>query len=740
MGDLAIAVAIVAAVQKIYSTYQQVIGFLQGSGPSEDDEILQLVQDLTQQLGQIAQAISQLQQLAVENLEETEQAAVNENIQAVQEQASNAQAAAENYAEWVMGGKPNIGTQAVQNQPAWQLSLTAATTMRNTTEYFVRPVPNTTNNTVTNEFDYRLALAQYVYVLSVRLTVILGMEPGWASDDTILQELSDHVERLQQLAASMDDAIAFESTTWLPPQEAPNTFGVDATCTDTIGGYSTDPWRSPLQQGTTADAAAYVRWLKGYLGTQVRNAIGVTTLEQFTSLVAWYASGAKPTGTWTPWSPIAADVAPGGPAVAGANNLWPLAAVSSEPEGVTVAWGAPGAVSTIAFTPGVGWGPQSTIPGSKTAGSPFSRAWGPGIVATSCATGNVCVFWTANDGSIQGSYYDTRATEPAWAQAFPVLAPAAGVAPFVLGAVSSNPGSVTVFYAQDDHSVTATSLTLSLESSGGNTVVSVSPLSTPVVTGAVLGGGGPSTFTALSSGPGSISLIYSTNQGLESTFYDERATDPTWAKPSVIAPASSASSGLAAISPSPYAITVYWFQGASPSTVSISSFTLVAEDDNPTHGLIHRVVTQTTPTPATAVPWTTSYAQPGPGLAAVATAPVVAGAVPAGATTLFWMTEAQMIESAWQSPATGWSDTSPVGAALGTSIGPIVAVPSGPGDISLFLIIPQSNTQGDPGAFAIETAQWRVGKLPEIPAPPRIPLREPLKTNPTDVAATSRRP
>ena len=71
MGDLAIAVAIVAAVQKIYSTYQQVIGFLQGSGPSEDDEILQLVQDLTQQLGQIAQAISQRQQLAVDTLEET---------------------------------------------------------------------------------------------------------------------------------------------------------------------------------------------------------------------------------------------------------------------------------------------------------------------------------------------------------------------------------------------------------------------------------------------------------------------------------------------------------------------------------------------------------------------------------------------------------------------------------------------------------------------------------------------
>ena len=743
MGDLAIAVAIVAAVQKIYSFYQQAVSLLQGSGPSEDDEILQTVQAITQEIGQIADVLTALKNLILEGLQETLQSEVDTTVTQVQIQASAAQSAAENYAEWVQAGKPGVGTPAVVNQNAWQQSLSAATALRDTTEFFIKPV--VTANGVSNQFDYRLAIAQYVYALTVRLTVIMGMELAWTSDQAVLLELEQHAARLTDLAGQMDAGITFTATTWLPPtsDDPESRFMETGFATDTVSTYSTGNYPITYLDLPAAELQALEQWIKTYVTTEVSDVIGSTTIKQFAAQVQWYSAGAPATGVWTPWSAIATANSAGDdlPDADSTSEGWPLALVSPAPNALTACWGIPGAVWTVTSVDGGGtWGPMTQIPGSATAGSFESISSVPQLVATEAGNGSTCVFWTATDGSVKGSYFDPRASAPAWAEAIDVVPGPGGpvpTAPDLLGAASAAPESVAVFYQPVASSVLAVSFTLNAQDVDGKSAVNASPVSAPVDTGA----GSPASgwFQALSSGPGSISLLYFTGTAIEGTYFDQRASDPAWAPLFVVTndipgvPATTPFlSGLTAVSPAPYAVDVYLAAGDLTNATAYSTsfslqvtednpvFSLRVTEDNPADVLAHRVVTPTSPSPLTAVgPTTSQVLSMGPGLAAVATAPAAAGSPAAGAATLFWMCESQTVAFAVSTGAAAWGPLSQVGAPLGTPLGPIAAASPAPGSITLLAMVPQSHPQGGNADFALQAASWRPGKLPFMPTPVR---------------------
>jgi hypothetical protein len=186
-----------------------------------------------------------------------------------------------------------------------------------------------------------------------------------------------------------------------------------------------------------------------------------------------------------------------------------------------------------------------------------------------------------------------------------------------------------------------------------------------------------------------VSVFWFSEKGLESTYFDQRATIPQWAAPFLIATGTPTwVGGLTAVSTAPYTVEVFW---ASSSILS-SSFTLDAHQETLPDGIVLRTVSHSAPSaPAQVAP--SGSVSVGPGIAAVTTAPVgrmdEAGLPGAGAVSVFWLTEDQSIETTYRASAgAAWVPPVVLGAPIGENFSPILAVASATGDISLLVHAP----------------------------------------------------
>jgi len=332
MEELAAIAAIVAVIQKIYSAYQTISGLLAGPTVSPEQQIIDELQQLAQQLSNVQTAVNALQSAVRALIAEVELEAFDATLQNVQAQQALAATGAEEFAQWLAGGKTDaLGLESAKNN-----SLTAANTMRDTTAFFVLPEANPQTGTAQNTFDYRVALVQYVYVLTVRIGIIVGTESAWNADTVILAELKSHADRLEAIIMQMNAAIQFHQF----KSVGGNQYKVQAWCSDTISGYSTDVFQSPTLDGADADADALLTVMQNEQHAQVSNAIGLTAVMQFHDSVSYDAEGAPSGGVWTPWSEVGPSIGPDTTRPQGTppGFVFPVAAVSAIPSGLSLFW------------------------------------------------------------------------------------------------------------------------------------------------------------------------------------------------------------------------------------------------------------------------------------------------------------------------------------------------------------------------------------------------------------------
>src|ERR1700685_2359878 len=107
MEELAAIAAIAEVISNFYGAFQaiaNVIGF-GGSGPDVDDEILDALQGISQQLAQVQDAITALAKWATLDLAYQELSVVSLLVTEVSTAKALANTAADEYAEWVQGGR-----------------------------------------------------------------------------------------------------------------------------------------------------------------------------------------------------------------------------------------------------------------------------------------------------------------------------------------------------------------------------------------------------------------------------------------------------------------------------------------------------------------------------------------------------------------------------------------------------------------------------------------------------------
>ena len=286
---------------------------------------------------------------------------------------------------------------------------------------------------------------------------------------------------------------------------------------------------------------------------EVRNQIGLTTVMLFQSLLAWYLAGSPTAATWTPWLAVAPSIGSDASLNLGAGSLFPLTACSSEPAGLSLFWVASDGSVNARQLSGGAWGQPTVVMPVGTAGAPVEAGNPLGatvLQAVSTQAGNTVLAWTTADGAIQGSFYDTRATSPAWAQPFTVVAatpPYLGVTTpnGLLATVATGPGEVSVFWTAAGTpafgSLMTCSFQLSAVQSGGGTEVVASAPTAPALITEEFGLATP--FAAASGGPGNVIAFWIVNDALMSTYYDQRAVVPEWATPFTIAPVTGFCSG-----------------------------------------------------------------------------------------------------------------------------------------------------------------------------------------------------
>ncbi len=738
MEELVAIGAIVEAIQKVYSWYQQIYNFLAGPGPNVDDEILSALAQMSTQLTAIQNAITTLNTAVSAGIAAQEVKAIDDIAAAVAVQVAAADTAAEEFAQWVQGGRRD--TALIED--AKNGSEDAADTMREAVTYFELPVANQAKGTAQNVFDYRLALVQYIYVLTVRLTVIMGTETDWSADPVIGAELGKHGDYLAGIVARMSAAIrpvpGSAVTVYPATASGPATFGVWTQTVDTIGGYATAVYASDLAEGSQADGDAALALVQTHHFAEVRNAIGLTAVMQLQAMLSWYADGAPAGGTWLPWTALAPSIgaddsqpqttpAPG--------DRFPLTATSDDPYAVSLFWVAvDGSVRANVSPQPTRWQGPSTIIAAGAAGfdTGIIENLGSTVVqAVSSDPGSISLLWTTPDGSIQGSCYDARATNPAWAAPFYLVQAEGGWAPWasanrLLATVSTGPGVIRAFWAQSDSTkVLSSSFALTVESAGGQTVVVASA---PTAAQTVATDWDQREFAAVSTGAGSVSAFWFSARGLQSSYYDERASVASWATPFLLGPASPMwLNGLTALSTAPYSAEVFWAPAAGAEQVPIMacSYTLLERQSPMPDGILISSVVHTAPTPAAQIVPPGYLAGGGPdsdgltsaGIAAAASAPIghlhQSGGPRPGAACVFWLTNDRCVQSSYR-PAAGsaWTTPAVLGAPIGESFSPIVCVASATGDISVFAHAPDGTILGS-----------RYQQVALRPAPRPLPIR-----------------
>jgi hypothetical protein len=704
--DLAAIAAVAAVIVKIYSFYQAAVNLMGGGGPDVDSEILDGVQEISQQLTSVQDSINTLQQAVAANTAAIELSAIDAAATAVGVAKGQAVTASEQYATWVQGGR----TDAALLSTAQNNSQTAANTFATTPTFWIFPAANQSAGVAENVFDYRIALVQYVYSLTVRLTIIMSTEAGWATNPTILAELGTHAQWLGNVVDRMQAAITPNKGTGVLTEGSSCYFWVETS--DTVSGLSTDPYQSELFT-STQDAQALLSFMETDQFTEVRNQIGLTTVMLFQSLLTWYAAGSPIADTWTPWQAVAPSIGPDASLNLAIGSVFPLIACSSEPSGLSLFWVAPDySINCTQMSPGGNWSQPTVVMPAGTAGA-LSEGSNPlsstVVQAVSSQTGSTVLVRTTSDGAIQSSFYDTRATNPTWAKPFDVAQPPApsdlGVitAPNgLLATVCTGPSEISVFWcsaggAEGPYAALMTSsFQLSVEQSGGTSTVVASAPTPPVqVVDQWLQSMG---FAVVSGGPGSVSAFWFSESGLMSSYCDQREIvlpprpGGVWSTPLQITPAPNPTwAGLAAVGSAPYTVDVFWHGADSnepqDSNILTSSYSIEREVVSVPGGLggekEDRVFATTPTAPAQVVPAGLAGDQ------SLQIAAVTYGESLPGAAWVFWMTESQAIQGTYRASASDvWAPPVMLGSPLGEISSPIIAVSPAPSDVAVFMHAP----------------------------------------------------
>lgn len=783
MEELAAIAAVVAVAQKLYSAYQFVANLLSPGGPTPEDEILAQLQQVAEQLAGLQTALNTLNTAVKALIAEAELIAFDDMVTNVAALTAQAQTAAEELQQWVEGGKAD----ALILADAENNSLTAANVMLNTTTFFELPIADPTTGDAGNVFDYRVALVQYLYILTVRRSVIQISEPDWISDPAILQELQDHATRLTGIISQMDAAILDHPIETVGGGE----YRVANYCGDTISGYQTQ-FVDELGQdayvysgndvpGTQEDADLALEQLKAPQRAEVRDAIGMTAVMQFRDGVSYDA--AKQQADWTPWFTVAPTIgADSSIANPGIGFTFPMAVTADTAGTIYLFWIAPnGAIwSTILDSTAAAptWGTPVQITGPRAA--LFIGA----LSAVSSGPGSVSVLWVAPDYSIQTTYYDTREASPEWAAPITLAAPAAGEYYDSLCIVSSAPYTINAFWRSGvEAKIMTVSYVLSAvplfsPGQGLRMFVIATGLTSPVTVAENAG----SQASVVSSGPGNISVVFPalTDKSLQLTYYDTRATNPAWSEPLTILPSGGAyiewGSGIAASS-SPYNVDLMWIRSildptADPSTwtVDLSIWTgsyefvvrefAVGSKGSPILKLTTDVLVSPLNSRSQIAPNGSTYI-PALQLAFANTAPIgtllsVGQQIRPGAATVAWLGPDLSVRVTYRPSSTGpWAPWTGIGAPIGEAAGPPIAIAPTEGVIYIFIHVSDGTIQctyhqpalpllEPPPALelAVEPEPEERGKIPDATRQSQSQQSDDAKTRgrPKRAAAPARRP
>src|SRR5262249_43104571 len=131
-------------------------------------------------------------------------------------------------------GKTNGSLDLADNN-----SSLAANRIRDDTTLFYRPASTAGQP---EQFEYRMALPQYLYTVTVRMAVIAQRHPNLAteSDTTagaVRQELAQHASRIAWIVQQMEAAVDQTCSQYSQYDDAHQSYLVCTTCSDPISGY-----------------------------------------------------------------------------------------------------------------------------------------------------------------------------------------------------------------------------------------------------------------------------------------------------------------------------------------------------------------------------------------------------------------------------------------------------------------------------------------------------------------------
>ncbi|WP_369212490.1 tetratricopeptide repeat protein [Streptomyces flavofungini] len=380
------ALAIYEAGKKAYEAYQGIVAFvsLGSHTPTPEEEILAKLEVLHQEFAALQGRFDEVLEAVKQAVRVEQQAYVLSLRRDLDGLRGRARTAMDELNAWIADGRkdPLLRSNADNN------ARLAANTLLEGDSYFYRPDPDSPESV----FDHRLAYIAYVYVLTVRFGVIVGLNPQYREDRLAREELTRHAVRLDWVFQHADQAI--EPHTGGGP-DGRGSYFLAHQCVDHITGYDTGHTEVGWRPGGQAEYDDARSFYADELRADMRVRTGLAKLMGLHDTVAHWAKDPRTPG-WTPWTPVEVPDA-----------IVSLAAASDRPGRTVLVWRDPdkaqlrttsydSTATAPAWKPSVAISAENAVREEPT---PRALSSGPGLVT---------VVMRGKDGGI----YATR-TDPA---------------------------------------------------------------------------------------------------------------------------------------------------------------------------------------------------------------------------------------------------------------------------------------------------------------------------------------
>jgi hypothetical protein len=257
-------VAVYTAATAAYEAYNKITGYLQtitGTKPDPNAAVISAISGLSAQMSQLQNELNQVNN-DLKNLIWAElQNFWDERVSKANGARALADTASAQLADWHAGGMSNatLLSQADDN------SRNAANVIKDDATLFSRPAATANAPEV---FEYRMALPQYLYAVTVRMAVIAAQHPQLATESSatagpVRAELAAHAARLTAVIGQATAGVFKNTWSTATYDSRTSTFLVCTSCVEPLssvqmgaGGNFTNPLNPTCEgrlYGTAAD-------------------------------------------------------------------------------------------------------------------------------------------------------------------------------------------------------------------------------------------------------------------------------------------------------------------------------------------------------------------------------------------------------------------------------------------------------------------------------------------------------